>query len=276
MSFINKKVAVTGHTGFLAGHLCDWLYAHGAQVYKLVGDVRDSATFAELDYSFDFLFNFGAPSSQILFKRSPDYGIDVTVNGMRNAIKACEQNGIKLVYPSTGLLSHGQANEYARGKQICEDLARGARCDILGVRIFGTYGPGEEKKRDFASVPFLFMREMLEGKAPVIFGDGSQKRDFIYIEDTVNSIVTLADKAGESIVDVGTGVPISFNELVAILNEELGTDITPEYIHKPGNYIDETGADPTLLNRYYKTKFDFRKGIKELISYAKSDSHYDN
>lgn len=271
INYQNKKVAITGITGFLGAELAAALENAGATVIALKGDVRDPGTFLPVDYSVDYLFHFGAPSSQVLYKRAPDYCIDVTVNGMRNAIKTCEETGTKLIYPSTGLLSHGQTNEYARGKQICEDLHAGAQADVLGLRPFGTYGPGEEKKRDFASVPYLFMRDLMDGRAPLIFGDGEQRRDFIYIDDMVQSVITVAELKSGGIVDIGSGVPVSFNVLVQFLNEGLGTTIEPERTgQKPKNYIDETGADITELSKYYKPKVGLKEGIARMIEHEKA------
>ncbi len=276
MNFNDKKVAMTGYTGFLGKALEREINLAGGRVVHLSGDVRNITTFSNLDYSYDYLFHFGAPSSQILFKREADYCIDVTVNGMRNAIEACQRNGMKLVFPSTGLLSHGQANEYARGKQICEDLARGADIDWLCVRVFGTYGPGEEQKRDFASVPWLFMSDLMAGRPPIVYGDGSQTRDFIYLDDTVESILHLAENVSHEIVDVGSGAPVSFNKLIELLNTELGSKIDPEYIDAPVNYIEKTGGDITRLSRFYKPRVSINEGIRRMVEYAKSHHHDNN
>lgn len=265
MNYNDKKIAITGHTGFLGSNLRRVLLAAGARVRCLDGDVRDSQTFEPVDYDTDMLFHFGAPSSQIMFQREPDYAIDVTVNGMRQAIKACERSGAKLIFPSTGLLSLGGSNEYARGKMICEDLQAGAQCDNLGLRIFGTYGPGEAAKRDYASVPFLFMQELRANRAPVIYGDGSQERDYIYIEDTVNAIIRVAEIVSGGTIDIGSGEPISLKVLVDKLITLLGVDLTPTYIPKPANYIDASAADTSRMDQYYTRQYNLDDGLQAMI-----------
>ena len=269
MNYKGKKIAITGHTGFLGTALVKELSRQGAHVELLIGDVRSYKTFQRLDYTFDYLFHFGAPSSQIQFKKSADYCVDVTINGMRNALEVCEKQGIKLIFPSTGLLSHGQSNEYARCKEVSEDLARGSGADWLAVRVFGTYGPGEEKKADFASVPWLFMQDILAGRSPVVFGDGTQERDFIYIEDTVNSILSVAELLSGQIVDIGTAEPVSFNTLIQIINDQTGSDIKPEYVGAPSNYIKQTGGNIELLKKYYTPKNSITAGIRKMVEYAK-------
>ena len=124
MNYQGKKIAITGVTGFLGRALADRLeqLAQPATentmtlpgVYKYVkvleGDVRDPKTFKSLDHTFDYLFHFAAPSSQVLFKRKTAYCIDSTVKGLMNAADAAHKHGIRLIYPSTGLLSQGKIN----------------------------------------------------------------------------------------------------------------------------------------------------------------------
>src|SRR5436853_4577313 len=165
MNYTEKHIAITGlGNGFIADALVEMLKKSYHVAYNdeavlvlpgkpalwvkvLHGDIRDPKTFEPLDYKDDYLFHFGAPSSQILFQRKPEFCVDSTINGFINASKACKEHGIKLVYPSTGLLSTGETNAYARCKKICEDLAPK---DALGLRIFASYGPQEAHKRDYA------------------------------------------------------------------------------------------------------------------------------
>lgn len=262
MKYKGKTVAVTGlDRGFIAKALADRLVKEGAEVIALRGDIRDSRTFDLLDYTYDYLFHFGAPSSQVQFKRNAEYCVDSTINGFINAVDACRKHGVKLIYPSTGLLSHGESNEYARCKKICEDIALNSSIDSLGLRIFATYGPGESLKRDFASIPYLFARDYVEEKIPVIFGDGNQVRDLIYIDDTVNAVMILAEEANEKVIDVGSGVSTSFNDVIKMISP----DLKPKYINMPENYVAETHADVTVLHKYYIPEVSVKQGIKKIV-----------
>ncbi len=262
MDYRNKKVAITGVDGFLGNALGRKLSDLGADITILDGDIRDINTF-NINYSYSYLFHFAAPSSQVLFQKQPMYCVETTINGFINAAKVCRETGTKLIYPSTGLLSQNRFNEYAMCKKICEDIHKGG-VDALGLRIFATYGAGEKHKRDIASVPYLFARSILNGKSPEVFGDGEQRRDFIYIDDCANAIVKLAEEA-EGVIDVGSGNPISFNKIVGVINNVLGTDIKPKYIPKPDNYVNETCAHPNKMLEYYQPKVSFEQGMKEVI-----------
>jgi nucleoside-diphosphate-sugar epimerase len=285
MNYRGKKVAITGVTGFIGGTLYQALtpgfrdqtvanaFGPGsnkpAVVDILEGDIRDRRTFAKLDHTYDYLFHFAAPSSQILFARDKEYCANVTLSGFINAARACKQNGIKLIYPSTGLLSSpNEPNEYAKCKLICEQYADVMNIDSLGIRIFATYGPGEGHKRDYASVPYLFARDMVAGRPPVLFGDGEQVRDFIYIEDAVQAILHLAEECPDKVVDVGSGLPISFNHIIAEINaiNDL-PEIKPLYGNTPKGYVNETAADPTKMAQYYRPQVTFAQGISQLVKH---------
>lgn len=264
MNYKGKDIAITGRGGFIAEALASALAQAGARITWIDGDIRDPETFADLDYTFSYFFHFGAPSSQVLFKRQPDYCVDVTINGFRNIAKVCRQHGIKLIYPSTGLLSQDRVNEYARCKKICEDIHLGENLDALGIRIFATYGPGEGHKRDYASVPYLFARDMVNGRAPLIFGDGTQVRDFIYIDDVVQAIMHVAEECNDPIIDIGSGEQISFNDIVRELKViTAGPDAV--YVERPGNYVSETLADPKRMLEFYQPKKTFAEGLAVIV-----------
>jgi UDP-glucose 4-epimerase len=268
MNYKGKKVAVTGATGFIGGKLVKALEARGATVIKLNGDTRDSRTFGLLDYTCDYLFHFAAPSSQTLFKRKTAYCIETTIKGHMAAAKAAAHHGIRFIYPSTGLLSSDQPlNEYAMCKKILEDFTINMGMDSLGLRIFASYGPGEDHKADYASVPFLFARDMVLDKQPVIFGDGEQMRDFIFIDDVITAVLVLAEECPEKIMDVGSGVRHSFNEIVRQINLYLNQNIKPVYIEKPAGYVQETAANTDKMREYVDPITPFDVGLQKMIDY---------
>lgn len=275
MNYLGKKIAITGADGFIGSALAE-LLAELVQPVKPVtigaaldsitvlhGDIRHQSTFRQLDHTYDYLFHFAAPSSQVQFARDPNYCIETTVKGFINVTEVCRKNGIRLIYPSTGLLSQDRYNAYAMCKSLCEQMARDI--DALGVRIFATYGPGEGHKRDYASVPYLFARDMVNGKEPLIFGTGKQSRDFIYIDDVVNAIAVLAEECSDRVIDLGSGVKHTFNYLVHLINDIGKFGIEADYAPPPKNYVEETAADPTRLYDFYRPRTHIRAGLQATI-----------
>ncbi len=262
----NKKVAVTGADGFIGKHLVAALKKHGAEVHTHEGDVRNMSL-DWLNHTFSYFFHFGSPSSQILFARNPRYCWDVTINSFSRISNVCRKYDIKLIYPSTGLLSQGKTNDYASAKKACESIHLHDGLNALGLRIFATYGPGEELKRDYASVPFLFLQDIVNRKTPTVFGNGHQKRDFIYIDDVIEAILILAEEANEPIIDVGSGKPKTFLEILKVAAGKLNRVPTPIFIKAPENYVEETAADTRILERYYSPLTSFEAGINRTIDY---------
>jgi UDP-glucose 4-epimerase len=237
---------LTGSTGFI-----------GKNLFKsLCCDVfNDDIRYFDTEKRYHYVFHFGSPSSQVLFKRNTSYCIDTTINGFLRVVSYCKRTGAKLIYPSTGHISYN--NEYAKCKSLCESIAQNSGIESLGIRIFAGYGPGEEHKRDFKSPVGLFLDDIIHDRQPIIYGDGNQRRDFVYIDDIAENIIEMAETR-VGIAEIGTGVSHSFNEVVEIINKVTGKNIKPIYADKPQNYVEET-----LCKNPIKTPTSLEEGIEK-------------
>jgi len=138
----------------------------------------------------------------------------------------------------------------------------------VGLRFFSVYGPHEEAKGIYANIVTQFLWEMKKGKSPVIYGDGSQKRDFVFVKDIVKALMLVSKlECGYDIFNVGTGKSYSFNNVVDILNIKLNTNIKPTYVKIPmKNYIDCTLSDINKIkNIGYHTEYNLERGLDEYI-----------
>lgn len=164
------------------------------------------------------------------------------------------------------------ANAYGFSKWAAENVHRRAVEDhpdlhLVGLRYFNVYGPGEGHKQHMASMVYQLAGQMLAGKRPRIFHDGTQARDQVYVKDVVAATIAAAgDTARPGIYNVGAGVATSFNRLIEILNATLGTDLDPEYFENPYSfYQDYTCADlrKTLACLGWEPAFTPAAGIAE-------------
>lgn len=303
-----KKCIVTGGAGFIGQNLVKKLIEYGAFVTVIdnfsygakreevpadadiiEGDVRDSKIFEQLPESqYDYLFHFAAPSSTVLFDENLPDAVDITVRGFLNMIHYAATHNIRFVYPSTGSLYNGiepphtetavlnisAQNEYAKTKIELEQLAKiyKRRINSLGLRILAGYGPGEMHKGKFQGVVYGFCLSMIKGEAPVIWGDGGQRRDFVFINDIVDIVLTLTIDCPEPVVNVGTGTDISFKETVELINRNIENPVEPIFVPKPKIYLEKTMADTTLLRKYYTKPFTpIEDGVKITIESIKKE-----
>lgn len=165
------------------------------------------------------------------------------------------------------------ANVYAFSKVQLENLARLAMKEvpgwsITGFRYFNVYGPRETHKGPPASMIFHLARQMSRGQRPRIFRMGEQKRDFVYVKDVVRFTIAGLDLAKPGVFNLGSGQARSFNELVTILNQVLGTQLEPEYIENPHlHYQPHTEADmsETIAATSIRPEFSLEEGVRDYL-----------
>lgn len=205
------------------------------------------------------VYVFDSPSSNVLFDEQFDWCAERTIGDLLSILARVRHTGEYLVIPSSATV-YNKNTSYARCKAAVEEIALASGVPCLILRIAAGYGPGEAHKGRFASVVYQWCKTMKMGLRPIIYGDGTQTRDFIYEDDIAKAIVKLAKTQTTGIVDIGTGVNTSFNEVVQTINFVLGTYIEPVYVEKPKNYVPETPVKPVDF------KFSLGDGIREIIA----------
>jgi ADP-L-glycero-D-manno-heptose 6-epimerase len=205
------------------------------------------------------------------------------VESWRNLLNYFEGRKTRLVYASSaatygiaaGVNKVDQepkpANVYAFSKVQLDNLARRwARENpsqvVVGLRYFNVYGPREAHKGAASSMILQLAQQIRRGQPPRIFKHGEHIRDFVYVKDIVNCTILAARARGSGIYNAGSGVPRSFNDIVANLNRVLNTQWQPEYIDNPhAHYQPHTEADLTETTRAlrYTPKFTLEKGIDD-------------
>lgn len=293
------RALVTGGAGFIGSNLVEALVdscdvtvldnfhtgsminlegvGRGIEVVK--GSCNDCLT---LGLKPDLIYHLGIPSSSPMYKKDPML-VGEAINGTVAIMELARQSGCeKVVFASSSSLYNGVpaphredavipvADYYTEARLAIERVAElyynlyGIK--YAGMRFFSVYGPHEEAKKQYANMVTQFLWDMRDGKAPVIFGDGTQTRDFTYVRDVVDALI-LASKKGTGIFNVGTGKSHSFNYVVDLLNEKLGKDLKPEYRENPiKNYVMHTQADTTRIKALgFEARFSLEEGIDRII-----------
>ena len=141
--------------------------------------------------------------------------------------------------------------------------------ETILLRYFNTYDIGENSKGSYSSVIWKFIDDIRNGRRPIIYGDGKQRKDFIYVEDTARaSIMAMENGVPGETYNVGTGVSTEFNEIFQIVKEEMNYDGSPEYIPNPlRSYQMFTQADMSKTKRELKfaPEYDVIKGVRKML-----------
>ncbi len=249
------------------------------------GDINDKDVLLnlELNYKFDTIFHEAAISDTTALEQ--DLMIKTNVNAYKDLLELAISHGANMIYASSAA-TYGNApspqrvgheapqNVYGFSKLCMDNLSREymgkSDSKIVGLRYFNVYGAREYFKNTTASMILQFGHQILSGKNPRLF-EGSDKilRDFIYIEDIIQANIKAMNPKESGIFNVGTGRARSFQDIVDILQKELGTTLLCEYIPNPfvGSYQFHTEADISTTKEVlgYEPRFEMEDGIKAYV-----------
>jgi nucleoside-diphosphate-sugar epimerase len=306
-----SKVLVTGGTGFIGSHLVDRLMKEGCEVVVLdnlssgrienvkhhlnsgrfrlsKGDVRSSEDVKKAVKNVDAVFHLAAIVSVPLSIENPILVNDVNLRGTLNLLKASSEADVKRFTYISSCAVYGEVDRlpidercptnpispYAVSKlaaeYYCKVFCENYGLDTLCFRYFNVYGP-RQVGGSYGGVITQFISRLKQRKPPIIYGDGQQTRDFVFINDVVEADM-LALKcrhcSGETI-NVGTGKPTTISELASLLMEFFGqTHVKPVYKAAREGDIRNSQADISKAERTlgYKPKTTLKEGIRMLLT----------
>lgn len=309
-----KKMLVTGGAGFIGSHLVDDLVKNGHSVkilddfssgsvnnilgffnYKNFKMIRGSVTDMELvrkaTADVDVVFHLAA---QIHVDKSiiePRRTFEVNTLGTLNILDAALENEVELVvYASTsevyGSAKHVPMNEdhplnpaspYAASKaaadRLCFSYYNTYKLPVVVVRCFNTYGPRQKDTGYAAAIP-KFLRKALPGLPPIIYGDGKQTRDYMYVNDAVNAYKLIL-KSYENVlgkaVNFGTGKEITIMKLANTVLKLCGNKSKPIHVAPRAGEVKRLCADISLAQKElgFVPKYTIDQGLKQFLEWYK-------
>jgi UDP-glucose 4-epimerase len=296
------RCLITGGAGFLGAALANRLVREGhhvrvlddlsagdpsrldSQVLFTRGDVKDVPKLWTLLQDVDCVYHLAARVSvpeSILYPR--DYN-DVNVGGTVAVMEAVRDAGVRrVVLASSGAIYGEQRRQpisektipnpdspYAVSKLASEHyiFTIGALYDIetVALRIFNAYGPGQFVPASHAPVIPQFLKQALGGGSLVVFGDGNQTRDFVYIDDVVDALAAAATApdVDRHIINVGSGEEVSINQLVEKVVQATGRGVNHLYSRANDGGVSRLVADIGLARQKlgYDPKVDLDTGLE--------------
>ena len=301
------KFLVTGGAGFIGSNLARRLLALGevkvldnlmlgreenvpARAELTKGSVMDEALVRDIVKGCDFIFHEAAHSSSPMFLENPQVGLQENTVGFMNVMNMALRYGVKrVIFASTSSMYSGNPTPYSENMTVgantfyeasfrCREIIaqtyyRFHGLSSVALRYFSVYGPNENHKGRFANNVTQFLCEIRHGLRPEIYGDGTQTRDFIHVDDAVEAnLLAMKSRIGFEIFNIGTGVGTNFNTLLSLICDALRKRVEANYIENPiKNYVMHTAADMTKSAEIlgFKPVITLKEGIRRQIE------HYD-
>lgn len=300
------RVFVSGGAGFIGSHLANQLHRRGHFVRVLDdlssgdphtldsginltrGDVRDIPKLWSLLQGVDVVYHLAARASvpaSVLYPR--EYN-DVNVGGTVSLLEACRDVGVNRVILTSSATVYGDQSEqpvhedlpihpavpYAVSKAAAEQylftIGRLSKFETVALRIFNAYGPGQPLPPVHAPVISQFFQQILGGGSVVVFGDGRQTRDFVYIDDVVEALIAAATapNVDQQIINVGSGVETAVRDLIEQIAAAAGTKANVLTNSESSGGIARLVADlkkaHCLLG--YQPSTDLNAGLRKLLA----------
>ena len=302
---------VTGGAGFIGSHIAEALVKRGDTVRVLDdfstgfesnveplgvevfrGSITDADLVGKAVEGVDCIFHQAALAS---VPRSVAAPLDTNlacVTGTLNVLDQARQAGVRRVVYAASSSAYGDQpysskrendlpaplSPYAvaklAGEHYCQAFYHTYGLETVCIRYFNVFGPRQDPGSPYSAVIPLFITALLSGKQPTIYGDGSQTRDFTFVENVVHGNLLAADAkdAPGHTINVANGRTTSLLRLIELLNEYLGTDVTPDFQPPRVGDVRDSLADITkaqqILN--YEPPVSFEDGLRRSIEYYQS------
>ena len=312
-----SRILVTGGAGFIGGHLTHALAARGHAVRVIddfstgrranlagivdaidlvEGSITDRECVQRAADGIDYCFHLAALPSVQRSIAAPGHSNDVNVTGSLNVFLACRDAGTKRimyassssVYGATGAepLSEGRPcapmSPYAVSKFAVENYARVFAglygMEIVGLRFFNVFGPRQDPDSPYAAAVPLFISALRAGRAPTVFGDGTQSRDFTYVDNVVEANLLAMDSPGplNGVFNVACGSSTRVIDLVHMIGGIMGTSIAPVFSPaRPGEIPwSQANIEKARAAFGFAPTIDVREGLARTVaSYARNAAH---
>ncbi len=298
------KFAVTGGAGFIGSHLVKYLLKNDHDISVIdnltrgkmenLKGVEKDIDFFKIDitnYSelknilkqIDGVFHEAALTSvPESFTKTDEYR-RVNIDGSENIFKLSREFGFKVVFASSASVygntiiipieenfKRKPINPYGITKLDAEYLAEKyskIESQIIGLRYFNVYGKGQTQ--DYAGVITKFLKSLSKGKPPIIFGDGSQVRDFISVYDVCRAnLLSMKSNVKSGFFNIGTGITTSIKNLADLMIRLSDNSLKPEYKNLPKGDIQLSQANIFLSKNCFswEPKISLEEGLRELIT----------
>lgn len=304
------KILVTGGAGFIASHIVDRLIEEGHEVIVVDNlysgfrkNLNPKAKFYQVDICdeekikkiFDkerpeLVNHHAAHNNALKSIEDPVFDAKVNIQGSLNIISnSLRTNVKKIIYASSGGLSYGEpeympmdenhpirpTSPYGNSKYMVEEYLRvfgDKGLKFTSLRYASVFGPRQNPLGEVGVIA-IFIGMLLNKKRPTIFGDGTQTRDFVFIDDIVRANMLAMDKGDNDVFNVGTQKETSVQEILDIIKELTGSNVLPIYGEERPSDIKRCCLDITKIKKVmgWSPQHDIKKGLSKTVDYFRGE-----
>jgi nucleoside-diphosphate-sugar epimerase len=303
---------VTGGAGFIGSHLTEELIRRGERVRVvdsfitgkrenlahipgielLEGDLADFEVAQSAVAGMDYVLHQAAIPSVPRSVQDPITSNRANIDASLNVLVAARDAGVRrVVYagsssaygntptlPKVETMGTAPLSPYALQKlvaeQYCQMFTRLYELQTVTIRYFNVFGPRQDPGSPYSGVISLFIRSLVEGRRPTIYGDGGQTRDFTYVANVVDGVLRacLAPDASGEVINVATGGRISLNELFSALKDLTGASVEPIYAEGRAGDVRDSQADIGKARRLlgYEPHVTLQQGLEKTVAWFRS------
>jgi len=305
---------VTGGAGFIGSHIAEELLRRGQSVRivdSLVtgrrrnlealrgaefieGDLADLAVARRAVEGMEYVLHQAAIPSVPRSVKDPVTSNRANIDASLNVLVAARDGGVKRLVYAGSSSAYGDTDvlpkredmptrplsPYALQKlvveQYCQMFTRLYGFETVTIRYFNVFGPRQDPGSPYSGVISLFATALLDGRQPVIYGDGEQTRDFTYVTNVVDGVLRAcdADKASGEVINVATGGRISLNELLRTMNRIVGTNTNAVYQDGRAGDVRDSQADITKARQLlgYVPIVSLEEGLRHTLDWARREA----
>ena len=257
------KAIITGGAGFIGSNLAEVLSRdneviivddlstgndaniRGLEIELVKGSVTDLDLLRKIFKGADYVFHQAAIPSVPRSIKDPVSTNEANVTGTLKVLIAARDCGVKKVIFASSSSAYGDTPELPKredmnpnplspyavtkliGEYYCNVFDEVYDLKTVALRYFNVYGPKQDPYSDYAAVIPKFIKRIQEGKPPIIYGDGTQTRDFTSVDDVVSANILAAESDAKGVYNVATGKRITINELASVIMAIMGRDLDP-------------------------------------------------
>lgn len=298
---MSLRVLVTGGAGFIGSHIAQRLVARGDEVVVaddlstgVMANVPTGSRFERLDITdasalrsffvrqrFDAVVHAAAQFSVQRSLADPVGSWRTNVYGTQELLRLQNEQIGRFVFLSTGGAIYGETprcatedtplrpiSPYGREKRAAEELVHASSLPYAILRPANVYGPRQRGDLE-GGVVAAFLHRYQERKELVVYGDGSAKRDYVYVRDVVDCVIAVLDRTDDGIWNVGTGIATSVNGLIQVLKRHLGDPPAGiRYAPARAGDLQRACVDPSKAARdgMWQPHYSLDAGLRELLA----------